>query len=724
MKPSRMYRLRRVFLTRLGRTRQLMRMTSELIFSGRISLLYAMIARRLSRAREKTLPVEYIRPEAAPQLPYAHKSASDNRSTPVQLELGETPLVSIIIPCFNYGRFLRRAIDSILSQTLAEIEIIVVEGGSTDGETPGIVRSLDSPKTRVLIQRQPSLVGENRNAGIALARGKFICCLDADDTLEETYLEKAVYLLENHFYDIVSTGICLTGASTGTISVLETPDLRDMTRGNHITTCAVFRRELWEKTGGYFDTGKGKDHVAEDWDFWLRCVATGARVRNITGEYLFNYTVHDGGSLSSTDVRSVGLQRKAILARNQAVITPASLQQSRFQTRRRLVRTQVKESPALPVPSRGRSLLVVVPLMIVGGAEKLLSSVVRHLTAEGWSVTVVSTLQQSGLEDASSWFKDATKEVYSLPRFLREWEYASFLHYLIRSRRYDVTLLAGSRLFYELLPELTSSYPEMAVVDLLFNTVGHVHSHIEFQHYLTYALAENPEVISWYQKLGWRKDRIRLVESGVDVNTFNVERSPALVKELALNADEIVVGYSGRLSDEKAPDVFLELAAAFRGDASLQFVMTGGGPLQDYVEAKIKKMPVGSNFQFKGLVDSTRDYFSTYDIFVLPSRLDGRPIALLEALSSGCAVVASRVGGIPALVEGSGAAFLCTPAHTPDFISAVRSLTSDRAKLAAMKSAARNLATRAFSASQMGADYMAALEAAIEIKRANGLGKK
>jgi len=117
------------------------------------------------------------------------------------------PLVSVVIPCFNYGRFVEEAIASVQRQTFRNLEIIVVEGGSTDAETRAIVRRLERarlPRTRILYRDQPCLVGDNRNFGIAAARGKYVCCLDADDILDPRYLETAVFLAEFGPYDFVS----------------------------------------------------------------------------------------------------------------------------------------------------------------------------------------------------------------------------------------------------------------------------------------------------------------------------------------------------------------------------------------------------------------------------------------------------------------------------------------------------------------------------------------
>lgn len=718
-----------MFSARMERLRHLVALAVRLVVSGQYRTVLAALRRRFVPAGLASR-IEYVSPDPPQMIEYLNPVSGNGNALSASAEgsgiesSGADPLVSVVIPCFNYGRFVQAAVDSVRKQTLKSVEIIIVEGGSTDGETPAIVSAIEGPNIRVFMQPRQTLVGANRNSGIALVRGRYVCCLDADDTIESTYLEKAVYFLEAHFYDIVSTGIRFSGQKSGTIDVLENPNLRDMTEGNHITTCAVFRKTLWEKVGGFFDTGKGQEHVAEDWDFWLRCVAAGARVRNITGEHLFNYMIHSHGSLSSTDVRSLSEQRRSILERNRDILTQERLQDSREQARRRIVRTPFGALP-IPAASEGqissperRRVLVAVPFMIVGGAERLLSTVFGYLTRQGWQITVVSTLPQKGLEDASNWFAAFTDEVYMLPRFLQEWEFPSFLHYLVANRGFDAALVAGSRVFYELIPDLRRRYPKLAIIDLLFNTVGHTASHLEFKHGFDFVIGENPEVIGWFRAQGWPSSSIKLVESGVDVNRFETARAPEVEERLSLAKDEIVVGFSGRLSDEKAPEIFVQLAEALRDQRHLRFVMTGAGPMKCRVEALIRKLPAKTRLDFLGMVDGPIPYFATYDVFVLPSRLDGRPIALLEALASGCAVVASNVGGIPAVLEQTEAGILCRPDNLEDFVHAVRALGEDRQRLERMKASARESAARMFSEPEMCENYRAAIESAIRARTA------
>lgn len=209
-----------------------------------------------------------------------------------------TPVVSVVIPCYNYGEFVIEAVDSVLAQTLQDVDVTVVDGGSTDATTVEVLTRLERPRTKVLFQSGPSLVGANRNLGIAVARGRYICCLDADDRLKPTYLEKAVTLLEYCRFDVVSAGYEVMGRPDSVLLNMPVPLLEDMLLGNHMLTCAVFSRALFERTGGFVDTGKGPEHVPEDWRLWVHMSALGARMGNIM-EPLLEYRVHeDGASLS------------------------------------------------------------------------------------------------------------------------------------------------------------------------------------------------------------------------------------------------------------------------------------------------------------------------------------------------------------------------------------------------------------------------------------------
>lgn len=113
-------------------------------------------------------------------------------------------LVSIIIPCYNYGHFIEATVDSLLQQTHRDIEVIVINDGSTD-DTEKVVKTIALADNRVQCYSFPNAgLGESRNRGIALAKGDFIQFLDADDLLERRKLEVQLNIFKiNPDVDIV-----------------------------------------------------------------------------------------------------------------------------------------------------------------------------------------------------------------------------------------------------------------------------------------------------------------------------------------------------------------------------------------------------------------------------------------------------------------------------------------------------------------------------------------
>jgi glycosyltransferase involved in cell wall biosynthesis len=107
------------------------------------------------------------------------------------------PAISVVIPCYNLGEFLDQAVQSVLDQTIQDVEILVVDDGSTDEATRQLIASYRRPRTVVLRTTNQGLA-RARNFGLQHARGRFVSFLDADDLLRPTFLEKAVAVLERN----------------------------------------------------------------------------------------------------------------------------------------------------------------------------------------------------------------------------------------------------------------------------------------------------------------------------------------------------------------------------------------------------------------------------------------------------------------------------------------------------------------------------------------------
>jgi len=176
------------------------------------------------------------------------------------------PLISVIIPCYNQAHYLAEAVESVLNQTFNDWEIIVVNDGSPD-DTKGAFQQLVNrwPKHVLRYREKPNGgLADARNAGIAIARGKYILPLDADDKLHPEMLARTVALLEAQpDISIAYTDVVHFGAVNGVVHAAEF-DFAKLCQNNQLNYCSLFRRELWTAVGGYH---ANMLWGYEDWDF-------------------------------------------------------------------------------------------------------------------------------------------------------------------------------------------------------------------------------------------------------------------------------------------------------------------------------------------------------------------------------------------------------------------------------------------------------------------------
>lgn len=195
--------------------------------------------------------------------------------------------VSIIMPVYNSHEWLDEAVNSVFAQTHSDIELIVVDDGSTEWATAAALTRLESRGITVIHQENKG-PGAARNTGIQAASGEFILPLDSDDTISPDYVARAASVLDTQSdVGIVYCKAELTGARSG-LWQLPSYTLEEMLVQGLIFNTALFRRSDWECVGGYDETLT----VREDHDFWLRIVGTGRSVHKLD-DALFQYRVRE-----------------------------------------------------------------------------------------------------------------------------------------------------------------------------------------------------------------------------------------------------------------------------------------------------------------------------------------------------------------------------------------------------------------------------------------------
>lgn len=196
-------------------------------------------------------------------------------------------LVSVVIPCYKQAQYLGECIESVLQQTYRNIEIIVVNDGSPDNTLEVAkkypVRIVDKPNGGV---------SSARNAGIAIARGKWILTLDADDMIEPTFIETTIGV-----DDIVGTAQRTFGDENNIYKMpSEHPTYEEELEINQTNCASLYKREIWEKIGGNDETMRDG---YEDWDFWIRAMHEGYSM-TIIQKPLMLYRKHGVSMMTDT----------------------------------------------------------------------------------------------------------------------------------------------------------------------------------------------------------------------------------------------------------------------------------------------------------------------------------------------------------------------------------------------------------------------------------------
>jgi glycosyltransferase involved in cell wall biosynthesis len=226
--------------------------------------------------------------------------------------------VSVIIPNYNYGRYLRQAVESALNQTLRPHEIIVVDDGSTD-ESRDILREFGD--SVIVIEQSNKGVAAARNNASAIATGNFLAFIDADDFWHASKLEKQMQVFQSDaeigFVHCGSTYVDENGAILKEYVTGEQGWVADSLLKFHevvIANTIVVERKLFAKIGGY-DTTR-ELHPSEDWDLCYR-LARESKLGFVREPLLF-YRQHGRGGHENI----AKMERAMLIAFNKAFCDP------------------------------------------------------------------------------------------------------------------------------------------------------------------------------------------------------------------------------------------------------------------------------------------------------------------------------------------------------------------------------------------------------------------
>ena len=443
-------------------------------------------------------------------------------------------LVSVVIPCYNYGKYVREAVESCLASTFQNLEIIIVDDGSTNPETIAILDNLQLPRTRV-IRQENKRMSAARNTGFRAARGKYVLTLDADDLIHPTLIEKAFWVLEMRpEIGFVSFWLKHFGDEDW-IWKPEKFNFYHLLFANSITTTSLVRKQAWEQSGGYDESMK---LGYEDWDFWIRLAKNGWLGYQIP-EPLFYYRKHGVSTVDAANKKQLeltqrirqnhpDLYKRAMQKRLRLIwdegLTPSDIRRIPYSRAKKIAKIFIKRfiphelrpnlihryrifriklarklrspessldykistampfSPVRPptfswldyptvAPHPGRiNVLYIFPWLELGGADKVNLDLLGNLDPERYNITILTTLESN-----NPWwqqFQAVTSDVFHLPSYVADTEdYGEFICKIVESRNISIVHLSNSQSGFKILPLLKLRFPHLIIVALIHNYV-------------------------------------------------------------------------------------------------------------------------------------------------------------------------------------------------------------------------------------------------------------
>jgi glycosyltransferase involved in cell wall biosynthesis/O-antigen/teichoic acid export membrane protein len=215
-----------------------------------------------------------------------------------------TAVITVLMPLYNPGRFLEQALDSVLAQTFADFELLIIDDGSTDN-TPATLNRYAAMDSRIRIVTRPNTgLAHSLNHGLDLAGTEWVAVMHGDDVMHPDRLEKQIKFVAQHrnlavasslvnFIDSDGRPLGLNRSHLTSRAVVRAAVARnECVAFNH--PAVIYRREVIRKVGGY----RQEFWPAEDIDLWNRVVDAGYEVL-VQPQVLLNYRIH-GNSASAT----------------------------------------------------------------------------------------------------------------------------------------------------------------------------------------------------------------------------------------------------------------------------------------------------------------------------------------------------------------------------------------------------------------------------------------
>jgi glycosyltransferase involved in cell wall biosynthesis len=204
-----------------------------------------------------------------------------------------------------------------------------------------------------------------------------------------------------------------------------------------------------------------------------------------------------------------------------------------------------------------------------------------------------------------------------------------------------------------------------------------------------------------------RPDQVRVIHNGIDTDRFLSAAGATEVRQgFGIPPRAPVIGTVGRLSEIKRQDVLIRAFARVRQREPLAHLMlVGDGPLRGELQELARRLGIAEVVHFAGYQEQTAPYLHAMTCFALTSRSEGMPQAVLEAGVAGVPVIASRVGGVPEVIDDGETGLMVEPGDETALAAGLLDLLIDRPRAVRLTEAARARVLDRYSIRRMAREY-------------------
>ena len=338
------------------------------------------------------------------------------------------------------------------------------------------------------------------------------------------------------------------------------------------------------------------------------------------------------------------------------------------------------------------AILLIGTQMALGGAQRLLLDQAQWFHAHGHRVTAAFFYDKQAL--SKTWSAAAEYPLFTLTRIASSGGWAAkamallaamaSLWRLLRREKFDVVesftydsnLLALPLAWLAGVPVRIATHH--GIIEGFPRVLERLHSSLVNIGLASILVNVSRKVLEQAAAAGIRREHMTVIPNGIPPAQLVLNQRPETRMELGLAQDGILVLSVGRLVYQKGHEYLIQaMPAVVRHFPAVQAVICGEGPLRSQLETQINRLDLEAHVHLLGNRMDIVRYLCAADIFVLPSRWEGLPVALLEAMAAGLPVVATRVEGVEEVVQGDDQGRLIPPEDARALTESVLALIRD-----------------------------------------------